>query len=108
MDPSSHHAAALQPRHMPGPLAHLTVLVLTDLTVPLAGRLLADLGADVIKIEPPGDDPGRLQAPFAGNVAANDRSLPFLYRNANKRSAVIDLHDPEGAARFAALCASAD
>jgi len=93
---------------MPGPLAHLTVLDLTDLRGALAGRLLADLGADVIKIEPPGGDPGRLHPPFAGNVVAPDRSLPFLYRNANKRGAVIDLHDREGAQRFAALCDAAD
>jgi crotonobetainyl-CoA:carnitine CoA-transferase CaiB-like acyl-CoA transferase len=95
-------------RHMSGPLAHLTVLDLTDLRGALAGRLFADLGADVLKIEPPGGEAGRLQAPFAGNVAAPDRSLPFLYRNANKRGAVIDLHDPDGAARFSALCARAD
>lgn len=93
---------------MPGPLAHLTVLDLTDLRGALAGRLLADLGAEVIKIEPPGGDPGRLQPPFAGNVASPDRSLPFLYRNANKSALEIDLHDPAGAERFAQLCAGAD
>ncbi len=93
---------------MAAPLAHLTVLDLTDLRAALAGRLLADLGAEVIKIEPPGGDLGRLHPPFAGDVAAPDRSLPFLYRNANKHGACIDLHDPDGAAHFAALCARAD
>lgn len=93
---------------MPGALAHLRVLDLTDLRGALAGRLLADLGADVLKIEPPRGDPGRLAPPFAGNVAAPDRSLPFLYRNANKRGAVLDLHDPGDAARFAELCRQAD
>ena len=93
---------------MPAPLSHLTVIDLTDLRGALAGRLLADLGANVIKLEPPGGDPGRWQPPFAGGVAAPDRSLPFLYRNANKRGASVDLHDPDGAARFAALCARAD
>jgi crotonobetainyl-CoA:carnitine CoA-transferase CaiB-like acyl-CoA transferase len=90
------------------PLRHLNVLDLTDLRGALAGRLLADLGADVIKVEPPGGDPGRLQPPFAGNVAAPDRSLPFLYRNANKRGAVIDPRDTAGRRRFAALCDQAD
>jgi len=90
------------------PLSHLNVLDLTDLRGALAGRLLADLGADVIKVEPPGGDPGRLQPPFAGNVAAPDRSLPFLYRNANKRGAVINLRDAAGRRRFAALCDQAD
>src|SRR6185295_13443179 len=93
---------------MPGPLAHVTVLDLTDLRGALAGRLLADLGADVVKIEPPGGEAGRMQGPFAGGVAAADRSLPFLYRNANKRGVVIDLHDPAGAEEFAALCRGAD
>ncbi|HTD26397.1 MAG TPA: CoA transferase, partial [Candidatus Elarobacter sp.] len=66
---------------MPAPLVHLRVVDLTDLRGALAGRLLADLGADVVKVEPPRGDPGRLVPPFAGGVAAPDRSLPFLYRN---------------------------
>jgi crotonobetainyl-CoA:carnitine CoA-transferase CaiB-like acyl-CoA transferase len=90
------------------PLSHLRVVDLADLRGALAGRLLADLGADVIKVEPPGGDPGRLQPPFAGGVAAPDRSLPFLYRNANKRGAVIDLDDAAGQVRFVELCDRAD
>jgi crotonobetainyl-CoA:carnitine CoA-transferase CaiB-like acyl-CoA transferase len=90
------------------PLAHLRVVDLTDLRAALAGRILADLGADVIKVEPPGGDPGRLVPPFAGNVPAPDRSLPFLYRNAGKRGAVIDLDEPPGRERFEALLAAAD
>lgn len=90
------------------PLAHLRVVDLADIRGALAGRLLADLGADVIKVEPPGGDPGRLLAPFAGNVPAPDRSLPFIYRNANKRGAVIDLADPRGRRRLDDLCERAD
>jgi len=90
------------------PLAHLRVVDLTDLRGALAGRLLDDLGADVIKVEPPGGDPDRLRPPFAGGVAAPDRSLPFLYRNANKRGAVIDLHAADGWSRFVDLCEHAD
>ncbi|MBX3026142.1 CoA transferase [bacterium] len=93
---------------MPGPLAHLRVLDLTDLRGALAGRLLADLGAEVLKIEPPGGDAGRLTPPFAGNVAAPDRSLPFVYRNLNKRTLALDLHSAADAARFRALCDGAD
>jgi crotonobetainyl-CoA:carnitine CoA-transferase CaiB-like acyl-CoA transferase len=93
---------------MPAPLAHLRVVDLTDLRGALCGRLLADLGADVVKVERPGGDPARLRPPFAGNVAAPDRSLAFLYRNANKRGAVIDLDAPAGRARLAALCDAAD
>ncbi len=90
------------------PLAHLRVVDLTDLRGALAGRLLADLGADVVKVEPPGADPGRWRPPFAGGVAAADRSLTFLYRNANKRGAVIDLHASAGRRRFDELCERAD
>src|SRR5262245_13206771 len=91
-----------------GPLAHIRVVELTDLRGAFAGRLLADLGADVIKVEPPGGDPGRLRPPFVGNRPAPDRSLPFLFRNANKRGATIDLHDADGWHRFLALCDAAD
>src|SRR5437667_12472085 len=93
---------------MLGPLAHLRVVDLTDLRGAFAGRLLADLGADVVKVEPPRGDPGRLRAPFAGGVAAPDRSLPFLFRNANKRGVVIDLHSDDGWHRFCELCERAD
>jgi len=93
---------------MPAPLEHLRVVDVTDLRGALAGRLLGDLGADVIKVEPPGGDPDRHRPPFAGGVAAADRSLPFLYRNANKRGAVIDLRTAAGRARLAELCERAD
>src|SRR5207244_2684007 len=93
---------------MPGPLAHLSVVDLTDLRGALAGRLLADLGADVVKVEPPGGDPDRLRPPFAGGVPGKDRSLPFLYRNANKRGVTLDLHDAGGWRRFLGLCENAD
>ena len=79
-----------------GALSHLRVVDLTDLRGALAGRMLADLGADVVKIEPPGGDPERLTPPFAGDVVAPDRSLPFLFRNLGKRGAVIDLDDADG------------
>src|SRR5262245_26804323 len=93
---------------MPAPLAHLRVVDVTDLRGALAARLLGDLGADVVKVEPPAGDPGRLRPPFAGDVAGPDRSLPFLYRNANKRGAVIDLHSADGWHRFCELCDRAD
>src|SRR5262245_39115560 len=91
-----------------GPLAHLRVVELTDLRGAFAGRLLADLGADVIKVEPPGGDPGRLRPPFVDDRPGPHRSLPFLFRNANKRGATIDLHDADGWHRFLALCDAAD
>src|SRR5437879_4017533 len=93
---------------MPPPLAHLRVVDLTDLRGALAGRLLADLGADVVKVEPPGGDPDRPRPPFAGDVPGKDRSLPFLYRHANKRGVTLDLHDADGWRRFLGLCECAD
>src|ERR1051325_10530368 len=93
---------------MSSPLEHVRVLDLTDLRGALAGRILADLGAAVIKIEPPGGDPDRLRPPFAGNVAAADRSLPFLFRNANKQNVILDLHSDEDRRRFNDLCDRAD
>lgn len=89
-------------------LGHLRVVDLTDLRGALAGRILADLGADVIRIEPATGDPGRLVPPFAGDVVAADRSLPFLFRNLGKRGVVLDLDDAAGWARFVALCDRAD
>ncbi|HZR84542.1 MAG TPA: CoA transferase [Candidatus Binatia bacterium] len=89
-------------------LESLRVVDLTDLRGALAGRMLAELGADVIKVEPPDGDPGRLRPPFAGGVPAPDRSLSFLSRNAGKRGAVIDLEDEAGRRRFGDLCSAAD
>ncbi len=90
------------------PLSHLRVVDLTDLRGALAGRLFADLGADVVKIEPPGGDADRWRPPFSGDVAAVDRSLAFLYRHANKRGAALDLGDREGRRQLDELCDRAD
>jgi crotonobetainyl-CoA:carnitine CoA-transferase CaiB-like acyl-CoA transferase len=70
-------------------------------------RLLGDLGADVIKIEPPGGDPGRHMAPWVP-VGAERLSLPFVHANLNKRSIVLDLHQPQDQERFRTLAAQAD
>ena len=80
----------------PAPLRGLRVLDLTRvLAGPLATMTLADLGADVIKLERPdtGDDTRHWGPPFAGDNAAY-----FLCLNRNKRSAVIDLKTPNGIA----------
>src|SRR5262245_38867199 len=52
---------------MASPLAHLRVLDLCDLRGALAGRMLGDLGADVLKVEPPDGEPSRARPPFAGD-----------------------------------------
>ncbi len=72
---------------MPGALEHLTVLDLTShLSGPYCAMLLADHGAEVIKIEPPDGDSARNMPPFV-----NGESAPFMTWNRNKRSVVLDL-----------------
>jgi crotonobetainyl-CoA:carnitine CoA-transferase CaiB-like acyl-CoA transferase len=72
-----------------------------------ASRLLGDLGADVIKIEPPGADPGRQLGPFA--AADQERlSLAFVHANVNKRSIILDLERQHDQEHFRTLAAQAD
>jgi crotonobetainyl-CoA:carnitine CoA-transferase CaiB-like acyl-CoA transferase len=74
-----------------------------------ATKLLADLGADVIKIEPPGTgDDARRRGPFPRGEAHPERSGLFLYLNANKRGITLDLARPAGRAAFDRLVAEAD
>src|SRR5438552_2119682 len=58
---------------------------------PYAAKLMADLGADVVKIEPPGGDIARTRGPFPNGIADAEKSGLFLYLNTNKRSVVLDL-----------------
>ncbi len=91
-----------------GALAGLRVLDLSDHRAQLCARIFADLGADVIKIEPPGGDGARRLGPFAGDVPHPDRSLFHWFYNLNKRSLTLDLHNPDGAAVMRRLARSAD
>ncbi len=70
---------------------------------PYATRLLADLGADVIKVEKPGGDVARMLPPFKGGEPHPERSGLFFYLNCNKRSVVLDLREPAGKAALEAL-----
>jgi hypothetical protein len=72
-------------------LSHLRVIELGDIPASYATRWLADLGADVIKVEPPGGDPNRLLAALRGEFEHPERSLTFIHANTNKRSIVLDL-----------------
>ena len=62
----------------------------------LAGRLLGDMGADVILVEPPGGVGARDTGPFAHDVKDSDHSLVFLDHNINKRSVTLDIETTEG------------
>ncbi len=82
---------------MPGPLAGLTIVDLTEyITGPYATKLLADFGAEVIKIERPGGDPARKLGPFPDNVPNPEKSGTFFYFNTNKRSIELDLETEAG------------
>ncbi|MDH4390593.1 MAG: CoA transferase [Aquabacterium sp.] len=88
-----------------GPLAGLKVLELGQLIAgPFAGKTLGDFGADVIKIEPPGDgDPLRLW-----RLLHQGTSVWWQVQSRNKRSVVLDLRTAEGRADVAALAAECD
>ena len=95
---------------MPHALGHLRVVEIGDgVAAAYATKLLADLGADVIKIEPPDrGDVTRTRGPFPGGVPHPEKSGLFLYLNANKRGIALDVRTPEGQATLDRLVARAD
>lgn len=98
---------------MPGPLAGLRIFDLTRILAgPTCTQLLGDLGADVIKIERPGegDDTRRWGPPYVKNSdgSDSDASAYYLSSNRNKRSLTIDIAKPEGQALARKLAASCD
>jgi crotonobetainyl-CoA:carnitine CoA-transferase CaiB-like acyl-CoA transferase len=98
------------PVHTQGALAGLKVLELGEMVAaPYCTKLLADLGADVIKLErPDGGDPARRRGPFPGDAPDPEKSALFLYLNTSKRSLTLDLESEAGRERFLALAARAD
>ena len=93
-------------REAKGCLAGLRVVETADVSAALAGRLLADLGAEVWKVEPPGGDPSRAWPPL--RPGDERRSWFFEYYNAGKRSLVADPASDADRRRLRALVASAD
>src|SRR5258708_30618085 len=73
-----------------------------------AAKLLRDLGADVVKVEPPEGDFSRLRGPFPGGVPDREASGIFIYLNAGKRSVTLDLATTEGVSRLDGLLREAD
>lgn len=74
----------------------------------MCAKMLADLGADVIKIEPPGGDPGRRHGPFHGGSPDPERSLRWWFFNRGKRSVTLDLQSADGQSVLRRLAATAD
>jgi crotonobetainyl-CoA:carnitine CoA-transferase CaiB-like acyl-CoA transferase len=93
---------------MSAALDGLRVLDLADEKGLPCTKFLADAGADVVKIEPPGGDATRKREPFAGDDPGPERSLYFLHHNANKRGVTLDLATAEGQDLFRQLAKTAD
>ena len=94
----------------PTALAGLRVVELGSLVaVPYCGKLLASLGADVVKIEPPKTgDPSRRRGPFPGDDPHPERSGSFLYLNTGKRGVTLDVDDPQGRKMLRKMASQAD
>ena len=92
---------------MAGPLSGLRVLELTGEHAQFCGKLMADLGADVIKVEPPGGQGTREVGPFLDDEAGPERSLYFWHYNTSKRGITLDITKPEGQEVFRKLAATA-
>ncbi len=93
---------------MSAALNGVRVVELAGRPTALAGRVLADLGAEVLLVEPPGGSSIRHEAPFLDDTADLDRSFAHLYFNANKHAVVVDIETPEGQTQFLDLVATAD
>ncbi len=91
-----------------GSLEGVRVVELASELGAFAGKLLADLGADVVLVEPPGGHHTRRYAPFVDDVEDPEQSLYFWHYNTSKRSVVLDLDVPGGASAFRRLVAGAD
>ena len=91
-----------------GFLSGYRALDLTDEKGLLCGKVLGDLGADVIKIERPGGDPARNLGPFYKDTPDPEKSLFWFYTNLNKRGITLNLDTPDGRDIFRRLIKAAD
>ncbi|MBI3954152.1 MAG: CoA transferase [Chloroflexi bacterium] len=93
----------------PQALEGLRVIDLTQcIAGPYCTKLLADFGADVIKVERPEGDPARRMPPFLGDEAHPEKSGLFLYLNTNKRGITLDLRTQAGRDILKKLVPTAD
>ena len=91
-----------------GPLAGVRVIELAGRSGQWCGKLMADFGADVIKVEPPGGVPERHVGPFYKDIENPNRSLYFWHYNTSKRSVTLDIGTERGRELFRTLVATAD
>jgi crotonobetainyl-CoA:carnitine CoA-transferase CaiB-like acyl-CoA transferase len=91
-----------------GALSGIRVLDLADATGAYCGKLLGDLGAEVVKVEPPGGDPMRDVGPFFAGRPDRNCSLFFWHYNTSKRSVTLALDEPSGRQQLLRLVEGAD
>ncbi len=91
-----------------GPLKGLRVLELATEFGQWCGKMMADLGADVIKVEPPGGERTRTVGPFLNDIPNQDRSLSFWHYNTSKRSVTLDVETEDGRDLFRRLAETSD
>lgn len=92
-----------------GPLQGIRVIECGGMIgAPYAGKLMADLGAEVIKIEEPGGDEARRRGPYPGNLPHPEKSGAFLYLNTNKLGITLNLQTAKGQELLKQLVHNAD
>ena len=91
-----------------GLLSPYRALDLTDEKGVLCGKILADLGADVIKVERPGGDQTRNIGPFFEDIPDPQKSLYWFAYNSNKRGITLNIESVDGRAIFRRLAKTAD
>ena len=92
---------------MPGPMTGLRIVEVGDLDE-VAGKLLADAGADVIRVEPPRGARTRHTGPFVDDRADPNACLRYAYLNTNKRGVTLDLDAPGATDAWRKLIETAD
>ena len=105
---SKQHIIRAMTETTPGALEGLRVLDLAGPMGVYCGKLLADLGADVIRVEPPDGGAVRRVGPFFENTPDVERSLFHWHFNANKRGISLDIEKPDGADLLKRLAAKSD
>src|SRR5216117_2383002 len=93
---------------LPGPLVGLRILELADEKGQFCRKLMGDLGADVIKIEPPGGEAPRRVGPFLDDLPHPERSLSFWYYNTSKRGITLNLKAADGRELFRRSATTSD